>query len=60
MRKILWSALLLSSLFCVYPALALNPQTSPKQVDATATTLKVEWDNMSSAIGYYVYYSTTS
>lgn len=51
-------SILLLSLTSIANALEL--QKWPKLVEATPTTIKVEWEKVDKALGYYLYYGTIS
>ncbi len=49
-----------SLILFILPAHALELQKGPTLVEATPTTLKIEWEKADKALGYYLYYGTIS
>ena len=60
MKKIIASliTLLFSSLWLIAHAIEMN--TAPTLKSNTSTTLTIEWQEVEDALGYYVYYDTTT
>lgn len=60
MKRLFWYVLIFSSFFWILSVSAASITSWPRQVEATPTTLKVEWDKIDGALGYYLYYWKTS
>ena len=60
MKKLLFSSLVFLLISPISSVLALDIESAPTVSSASDTSLSVDWEDINSALGYYIYYWKTS